>query len=92
MLRTRTIFNDIDQLVKLYNHFSFQSNALRKVIIFGNVIQHLVPRGDFAFDFEGGFVTEQSSHTVVQSTSTVFSSQKMTNQSLQVFQPDFFYD
>ena len=28
---------------------------MRKLIIFGNVMQHLIPRGDFPFDVEGGF-------------------------------------
>ena len=58
MLRTRTIFNDIDQSVKLYNHFSFQGNVLRKLSIFFNVMQHLVPHGDFSLDVEGRFANK----------------------------------
>ena len=93
MLRTRTIFNDVDQLVKLYNHFSFQGNVLRKLIIFGNVMQHLVPRSDFPLDVERGICHRaKQRHLVVQTTSTVFSSQKMTNQSLQVFLSQTFLD
>ena len=30
------------------------SNVLRKLIIFGNAMQHLIPRGDFPFDVEEG--------------------------------------
>ena len=85
MLRTQTIFNNIYLLVKLYNHFSFQGNVLRKLIIFGSFMQHLVPRDDFPLDAEGGFVTEQSSDTSWTSRRVFSSSQKMTNQSLQVF-------
>jgi len=46
---------DIDQSVKLYNHFLFQGNIFRKLVIFCNVMQHLVPRGDFPLDVERGF-------------------------------------
>ena len=53
----RTIFNDIEA-VKLYNCFSYQGNVLRKLIIFCNVMQHLVPRGDFPLDVEGGFASK----------------------------------
>ena len=84
MLRTQTIATDIDQSVKLYSYFLFQGNVLRKLIIFYNVMQHLVPRGDFPLDVEGGLPAKLR-HLVVQSTSTVSSSLKMTNQSLQVF-------
>ena len=60
MLRTRTIFNDIDQSVKLYDDFSFQGNVLRKLSIFFNinVMQHLVPHGDFSLDVEGRFANK----------------------------------
>ena len=53
----RTIFNDIES-VKLYNCFSYQGNVLRKLIIFCKVMQHLVPRGDFPLDVEGGFASK----------------------------------
>ena len=59
--------------MKLYNNFSFQGNVVRKLIIFGNVMEHLVPRGDFPLDVEGGFSRERQRHLVVQSTSTVSS-------------------
>lgn len=55
---TLAIFNNTDQSVKLYNHFSFQGNVLRKLIIFCNVMLHLVPHGNFPLDVTGRFASK----------------------------------
>ena len=49
-------------------------------------MQHLVPRGDFPLDVEGGFASKA---VTPRGPVDEYSFLKMTNQSLQVFQQDF---